>query len=145
MKEYFTTSYEQRKREKLLTLNETYNALLNTYNSQSSGLEKNKAANNVYNNTDVIMNELDGFLDLIESQMTILSTKKTELDQLENEIIELKSQQDTINYTSNIEELKKRNKRDKMYNIMLLIICFLLLILFFFFAQVATNVNQNQE
>lgn len=145
MKEYFTTSYEQRKREKLLTLNETYNALLNTYNSQGSGLKKNTAANNVYNNTDVIMNELDGFLDLIESQMTILSTKKTELDQLENEIIDLKSQQATIDYTSNIEELEKRNKRDKMYNIMLLIICFLLLILFFFFAQVATSVKQNQK
>lgn len=142
MKEYFTSTYEQKRKEKLLELNNTYNELLNTYNSQSDSniIKKQEAANALYSyDNTTIMTELDNYLDLIDSQMTILENKKKELDTIENDIISLKKQTSKLDYSTNLNELETRNKSSKMINIFLLIICILLVILFFFFSLITVK------
>lgn len=135
MKEYFTTTYEQKRKDKLLELNKTYNALLSTYTSQEDNMKKNDAANNLYNyNNTTIMTELDNYLDLINSQMEILENKKMKLDEIENSILSLQKEKETIDYTTNLNELNIRNKTSKMTNMFLLIICALLIVLIIFFS-----------
>jgi hypothetical protein len=141
MKEYFTTSYEQNRKNKLLELNTIYNKLLSTYKDEIDLQKKNSTLDEIYNYNYTIINELDKYLDLIENQISILNKKKEILANLDKEILALKNS-NIINYNTNINDLKIRNKNDKILNIILLIICILLLILFFFFVQLKTNVKK---
>jgi hypothetical protein len=142
MKEYFTTSYEQKRKNKLLELNEKYNQLLSLYKSESDSSKKTETARELYKYNSTIMTELDAYLDLIESQINILSDKNSELSDLNAKLIELENINPVIDYTNDITELEKANKTVKLINIVLLIICILLITVFFFFVLVVINVKK---
>ena len=116
MKEYFTSTYEQTRKNKLIEINNTYNELLNTYESATIQ-NKNESTNELYDNSNEIMNELDEYLTLIEKQMNMLEEKKVKLSDIENKIIELKSNRASVNFNKNLEELKMKNDKDRFYNI----------------------------
>ena len=132
MKEYFTSSYEQKRKDNLLEINNKYNNLISTYNSQSDNNEldnQNTTSTKIYGYNNKMMSELNKYLDLIESQITILENKQNKLAIIENKIHNLKKP-NTLNYNTNISEIKLKNKNDNIMNILLIVICCLLLSLF---------------
>jgi hypothetical protein len=128
MKEYFSVSYEQKKKDKLNEINEIYNKLISTYTSETNTLKKAEAGNDIKQYNLQIMNELDNYLDLIESQMTILDNKQNELIALENNNIN--TNLSSIDYTNDISTLDKQIKKYKTINTVLITISILLIILF---------------
>jgi hypothetical protein len=143
MKEYFTASYEQKRKNKLIELNEKYNQLLSTYNSESDSIKKTDAAKELYKYNSLIMTELDEYLDLIEAQVSILASKSDELKDINLKLSNLENENDIIiDYSNDITELKKTTRTTNIVNILLLIICVALLVIFFFFALVVINVKK---
>ena len=139
MKEYFTSSYEQKRREKLIEINNKYNALIPTYTAEKakSPLNVNKIAELEVKLTKMdedLITELDNYVNLLDSQVDMLKDKKTKLDEIENKLIELKNSNLQVSYDTNLEELKERNISEKKKIIVMIIICIILVILFFFFA-----------
>ena len=130
MKEYFTTSYEQRKKDKLLELNELYSKLLSTYTSEVNASKKAVIANELYNYNKNIIADLNAYLDLIETQITILDDKKSELVELET--VRVNRTNDPIDYTKDITELTNKNAKYKNVNFALFAIVVLLIILLAF-------------
>lgn len=131
MKEYFSVSYEQKKKDKLNEINEIYNTLMSTYTSETDVAKKASAASEIRQYNLQIMTELDNYLDLIESQMTILDNKQNELIELEN--ANITDTEPAIDYTNDIAILDKHIKDDKAIIIGISIITILLLLVLFMF------------
>jgi hypothetical protein len=129
MKEYFSVSYEQKKRDKLNEINEVYNKLISTYKSENDITKKANTANEIKQYNLYIMEELNNYLNLIESQITILNDKQNELTKLESK--ELINTQPVIDYTNDITVLENNIKKNKIIFISIIIISVVLLLLLF--------------
>lgn len=134
MKEYFTTSYEEKRKEKLIQLSETYDKLLSSYKSYNpddsrdatiiSGLETK-----LENFNKELIDELNKSADMIEEQIEIYENKLDELTALRDKLTGLTEDNgDIVTFTSNLEETQKLNKEYTTRNLILLVLCCILII-----------------
>lgn len=138
MKEYFTTSYEQKRKDQLLTINESYNKLISTYKETSNVSDRENVTKNINLNNKKNMDTLDEYLSLLEKQIDIIDEKKIRLDNVEKQLMDLKNTNHT-DKVDNLNELYKINNSWININIILIIVCIILAIIFFFFAHVAID------
>lgn len=134
MKEYFTTSYEQKRKEKLIKLSETYDKLLSSYKSYNPDEVRdinvrNKLETKITDFNKQLINELNKSADLIEQQIKIYENKLTELSSLKEKLVSLEDKGNAIiTFKHNLAEADNLNKKATMNNLILLILCCLLLV-----------------
>lgn len=134
MKEYFTTTYEENRKERLIELSNIYDKLLNSYKSFNP--DDNRDANQIIKverklksfNKELI-DELNKSADMIELQIEIYEKKLGELTALRNKLTNLSDDNnEIITYKYNLAETQKINKKYTTNNLILLALCCLLII-----------------
>lgn len=128
MKELFTTSYEEKRKNNLIELNDKYNKLLSTYelynNNDIRDLSQiSETENDIINHNKLLISELHKSADMLDTQINIYENKKQELDKIEKQILKLDEKDSDLNYSTNIKQLKKENNKNSITNLILLILC----------------------
>lgn len=120
MKEYFTTTYEQKKKDKLLEINDVYSKLIPTYKATSNQVDKIKIEQSIVSTNENVMNQMDEYLELIEKQFTIIDEKNMSLAKLHSDIAELEANKYQRQFKNNISDVKQTNSDYNTRNILLL-------------------------
>lgn len=127
-------TYSQKRKAKLLEINNIYKRLIPTYESTTNQSDRTKISTEIENVNKDIMEQLDEYLSLIEKQIDIISQKENKLADIKQKITDLRESDLNMDNTANLDELIYVNKKWKNINIALIIICIILAIIFFFFA-----------
>lgn len=127
-------TYSQKRKAKLLEINNIYKRLIPTYESTTNQSDRTKISTEIENVNKDTMEQLDEYLSLIEKQIDIISQKENKLADIKQKITDLRESDLNMDNTANLDELIYVNKKWKNINIALIIICIILAIIFFFFA-----------
>lgn len=134
MKEYFTTSYEEKRKANLIKLSEQYDKLLSTYKAYNPNDVRDaprivSLENDIKNYSKTVINELNKSADMIEQQIKLYEEKLTELDSLRTKLINTETNNNDINtFNINLSDTQQLNNNYTRNNLILFIICCILII-----------------